>query len=319
VPAPTVVIDTPASDRSAALEPTMVEACTNAIAEGRCALASQTSDADQAEARAVAIVSWADGEQRTARIEVGLRRADRGQWLARTIEFRPQDAQPERWRAVGLVIATLVGDAIHAEAAPVPPPAPAPSPAPPPPPPPPIRAAPEPVTHDRAWVDAGALIGPGLDTGAPRFGAGIRAAWAPLRPPLFVTVAAAYAGSARASTTGVGASWTTLAAGVGPVVSAAGNALRFDARFEAVAERFDASVVAPDTGATDDGSLWRGGARVGLEGAWMPGRLVGVVAGAEGSLLDRSTTVRLHGVPVGQAAPHGLEFAGFLSVRAVLP
>jgi hypothetical protein len=97
VSAPTVVIDAPASDRASPLETAMVDSCTHAIAEGRCALASNASEEDRAEARAVAIVSWTDTADRVARVEVGLRRVERGQWLSRTIEFRAEDAPPERW------------------------------------------------------------------------------------------------------------------------------------------------------------------------------------------------------------------------------
>jgi hypothetical protein len=164
----------------------------------------------------------------------------------------------------------------------------------------------------------GALLGTGLDTGAVRRGAAIRVAWAPTPYPVFLTIGAAVAGAPR-DASGVGVSWTTLAVGLGPVTSAARGALRFDARLELVAERFAASVIAPDTGATDDGSRWSAGGRLGVDGAWMPTRVLGVVASAEGSLLGGATTVSVRGVPVGQDAPNGLGFAGFLGARAALP
>jgi hypothetical protein len=320
VPAPTVVIDAPAQDRASPLVATMVDACTHAIFVGRCVLVWETSDADQEQAPAVAIVSWGDGAHRTARVEVGLRPAERSRWLVRAIDFRPEDAPQERWRAVGLVIATLVGDALHAEPAPpAPPPAPPlPPPAPPPVPTPPPATSPSPIEHDRAWLDAEALLGPGLDGGEARRGGALRVAWAPLRAPVFATLAASYAGAPR-DAHGVAVSWTTLAAGVGPIASLLRDAVRVDARLEVVAQRLDAAVVAPGSGATDDGSRWLPGARIGAEVAWMPVRIVGVVAGAEGTLLGGSTAVTSQGASVGHDAPQGLGFTAFLGLRTALP
>lgn len=317
-PAPTVVIDAPAADRASPLAPLMIEVCSHGIAEGRCALASDEEDAEQARARAVAILSWADAAHRVARIEVGLRLADRAQWLSRTIEFRPEDAPPERWRAVGLIIATLVGDVLHEEP---PPPSPAPPPvAPVPPPAPETAIAPvaSPVprrTHDLAWLDLGLLLAPGLDTGAARRGAALHASWAPWLPPVFATLGVSFAGAPRDGATSVGATWTTVWAGAGAVVSAAGNALRFDGRLEGVVQLLDASVTTP---AAADGSRWLGGGRIGLDVAWMPDASFGVVASAEGSLLAGATTVDVQGAPKGRDAPDGLGFAGLLGIRGAL-
>src|SRR5439155_16058043 len=60
---------------------------------------------------AIAIVAWDDEGHLAVRVEVGLRRGDQSEWLARQVSFRDSDAEIERWRAVGLIIATLVGEA----------------------------------------------------------------------------------------------------------------------------------------------------------------------------------------------------------------
>ncbi len=315
---PTVVIEAPPAERGTALAAVMVDACSQAVFEGQCALASEGGDEADTQAQAVAIVTWTGADHRVARVEVGLRRAARGEWLSRTIEFTKDDAPAERWKAVGLVIATLAGQTLHVEA-----PAPtAPPPAPSAPPPAPRPEAPPTRTgssgHDTAWLDVEALLAPGLDTGAARRGGSLRVAWAPSSVPLFATVGAAYAWTPRDASTGLASSWTTLALGVGAVTPAAGGALRFDARLEALAQRFDASAVAA-SGATDDGSRWVGGARLGVDGAWMPARFVGVVASAEGSLLGGGTDVTVGGVRAGRDAPNALGFAGLLGLRGALP
>ena len=315
---PTVVIETPPAERATPNAAVMVEACSHAVFEGECALASEGGDDADTQAQAVAIVTWSGGEHRVARVEVGLRRAARGEWLSRMIEFTRDDAPAERWKAVGLVIATLVGQTLHVE----PPPPPAPPPPPPAPPGPPRAETPPsrtgPPSHDAAWLDVEALLAPGLDTGAARRGGSLRVAWAPLRLPLFATAGAAYAWTPRDAASGLASSWITLALGVGAVTSAAGGALRFDARLEALAQRFDVSAVSA-AGASDEGSRWLSGARLGVDAAWLPARFVGVVASAEGSLLGGATSVTVGERPAGRDAPNGLGFAGLLGLRAALP
>src|SRR5438105_2117776 len=72
--APTVVIELPAGDRALPLAETLVRACSGAVAEGRCVLAS---DREEENVAAVAIVTWADGERRVASVSGGLRAAVR--------------------------------------------------------------------------------------------------------------------------------------------------------------------------------------------------------------------------------------------------
>jgi hypothetical protein len=89
----------------------VLDACNAAIVKGTCELDTTASEAP----RAVAIVRLIGAEGRSVRIEIGLREADRDSWSVRALEFAAQDPARERWRSVGLVLATLVGELEAAE------------------------------------------------------------------------------------------------------------------------------------------------------------------------------------------------------------
>ena len=103
---PIVVIEIAPPDAAVELEAALEHGCSEAVARGRCEVAHIGDDPAQPDA--IAIVSWQDAEQQSARVQVGLRRD--GRWLERTLTFEQRDAPVERWRAVGLAIATLVGE-----------------------------------------------------------------------------------------------------------------------------------------------------------------------------------------------------------------
>jgi hypothetical protein len=90
----------------------VLDACNAAIVTGTCELDTTATEAP----RAVAIVRLLGSDGRSVRIEVGLREADRASWSVRAIEFAPHDPARERWRSVGLVLATLVGEVEAAQA-----------------------------------------------------------------------------------------------------------------------------------------------------------------------------------------------------------
>jgi hypothetical protein len=102
---PAVVIDLgmPVEPAEAAF---VLEACNAAIVAGSCQVDAAGSEPPEA----LAIVRWSGPEQRRVRIEVGLREADHSAWSVREIAFAPGDPVRERWRSVGLVVATLVGE-----------------------------------------------------------------------------------------------------------------------------------------------------------------------------------------------------------------
>ncbi len=108
---PVVSLDVLPADVPAEYAPAMVSACSDALPEGRCALAQTLPESTQPEA--VALVLW-QGEsflQVTVRVGRG-----GGQWLARALTFSERDSISERWTTVGLTVATLVGETRAREA-----------------------------------------------------------------------------------------------------------------------------------------------------------------------------------------------------------
>lgn len=102
---PVVSLDVLPADVPAEYAPAMVAACSDALAEGRCAMAQTLPESTQPEA--VALVLW-QGEgflQVTVRVGRG-----GGQWVARALSFSERDSISERWTTVGLTVATLVGE-----------------------------------------------------------------------------------------------------------------------------------------------------------------------------------------------------------------
>jgi hypothetical protein len=103
-------------------------------------------------------------------IELGMLRGQKVRWVLRELEFRPDDPEEERWRTVGLVIGTLVGQAesegeseprsgttMELRRAPVAATAP--------------RDARAPAREWRASLGVDALTGPALERGSWRLGA----------------------------------------------------------------------------------------------------------------------------------------------------
>jgi hypothetical protein len=132
-PAP-VVIEMAAADAALPFAQVLVNACSAGLRDrGPCAL----EDATSSSARAIVIISWESTGHFAAKIEVGLRQGGHADWSSRRVVFNTSDQEIERWRSVGLIVATLVGEATgekKAEAPPTPPTPPAPLASPPAPP-----------------------------------------------------------------------------------------------------------------------------------------------------------------------------------------
>jgi hypothetical protein len=93
------------ADVPAEYAPAMVSACSEAIAEGSCAMAATLTESTRPDV--VALVLW-QGEgflQVTVRVGRG-----NGQWLQRALAFSDRDSVAERFTTVGLTVATLVGE-----------------------------------------------------------------------------------------------------------------------------------------------------------------------------------------------------------------
>jgi hypothetical protein len=346
IPVPVVIVDMgplPAGELPAAL----IEACSEAVPHGSCVL-GEPAPAPEA-VYAVARVVWEEPNERLARVWVGVHGEQGPRSATQTVGFEPADQPAERWRAVGFAIGTLIGSEeqaarVQARAASASSAAPGPAldgtaalPSPSGSSPPPSAGrrnagarrgspsrtqgaatptAPEPPLHHPLALSAGALGGPGLDSGMWRFGGLLRADWCFAELPLLVTIAGSYAVRPE-DDNGLRASWVTLGAGAGACARVDAIRLGLDARAELVAERFAPAATDAATGAEDSGSRWAPGFRAALDLSWPSNSLVAAVLGADAWALSGSTTVRLAGVEAGAA--RGLSFALHAGVKVVLP
>ena len=161
---PVVSLDVLPADVPAEYAPAMVAACSDAIAEGSCAMAATLPESTRPDA--VALVLWQGEQYLQVTVRVG---RGNGQWLQRALTFSERDSISERFTTVGLTVATLVGETM-----PQPAPAPPPPVVPPPPlgptarpPSPPLKPAVEPPhqPRDHLWrAQVGALAGPSWST-----------------------------------------------------------------------------------------------------------------------------------------------------------
>ena len=93
------------ADIPAEYAPAMVAACSDAIAEGSCAMAATLTESTRPDA--VALVLWQGGEFLQVTVRVG---RGNGRWLQRALAFSERDSITERFTTVGLTVATLVGE-----------------------------------------------------------------------------------------------------------------------------------------------------------------------------------------------------------------
>jgi len=222
---PVVSLDVLPADVPAEYAPAMVSACSDALAEGRCAMAQTLPESTQPEA--VALVLWqGDGFlQVTVRVGRG-----GGQWVARALTFSERDSISERWTTVGLTVATLVGETraraaqaranqdetsaptaqpLAAEPAPSPSSEPAVD----------LRpvARPKPLAEPRWQMRVGAVTGPGWDNGAWRVGSWLSLGFKVARTPVVLHAVGSYAVSngPTIQTAELSSHWVTLGVGAG--------------------------------------------------------------------------------------------------------
>jgi hypothetical protein len=282
-PSPAVVVEMSASDASTPYAQVLVEACTDGLrGGGPCALEGSAAGDT---ARAVAIVSWEGIGRGAAKIEVGVRRAAHADWLTRHVTFDPSDAEVERWRSVGLIIATLVGN--EAAKAPPPPPEPSPPPAPAkpqPPAPPPATPAVNPVW----FFEAGAVLARGAGDvfdawgGAARVGALFR------RTPIFLTGSIRYETAPQAAPQ-VRLEWGWVSLGAGAFAPLGRTPLILEARVEPTLGGIRATSLAGAPAQT--GGLF--GVREGIALTWWWGRWVGLSLSVDALETTRSTAVNV--------------------------
>lgn len=236
---PVVSLDVLPADVPAEYAPAMVTACSEALADGRCAMAQNLPESTRPEA--VALVLW----QGDAFLQVTVRVGRGGaQWVARALTFSETDSVSERWTTVGLTIATLVGETRDldgkapdpardetrpqsASARPESPATLAPNASTPP-----SESARRISTAPHWQVRLAAVTGPGWDAGAWRVGGWASLGFRLARTPLVLSASGSFAVSDGPDILGydLASRWTTLGLGVGltgawPALNVAGSAL----------------------------------------------------------------------------------------------
>jgi hypothetical protein len=286
-----VVIEMAAPDAARPEAQALLAACTEGLRDrGPCSLGGA-----RGAARAVVVVSWEGTAHIAVKIEVGVRRDSHIDWLARHVAFDPSDTETERWRSVGLVIATLVGES---EPRPEPkreePPSTA-SRAPTP-----ERATEPAALSDRAaphgavpapvapwFVDGAVVAARGAGDAFGAWGGLARVGYRLGAAPLFVTASVRYESQPRA-TDAVSIGWLWGGIGVEAQTSLVPSTLLVHARAEATLAWIRASAA---DATPQSGTLL--GAREGVALTWWWTGWVGPTIGADLVELTRSAVVRV--------------------------
>jgi hypothetical protein len=299
----------------------LLDACTRAVTHGSCQPAQ--SELDPSAIRAIAVVSWRSPAR--AEVQVGLKEGKRNAWLSRELTFSESDARLERWRAVGLTIATLVGELTEAQpeaqtserTAGAKPSEPAEANAPEKPAQPLSRAQPPtaagagPVpAQSKASADAfatgrffsletGGLVGPGLRGGAWRVGPYLRLSYDLSELPIYAHADLSYAVLLSAAEPRM----TWLSVGLGAGAFLAVGAARLELEGAGLMRRTGASARHPATGAEDSGGEWMPGLGAAARVGWPAHRQFSLTGGVEGSVLLRGIRVTNAGQDVGSVPP----------------
>jgi hypothetical protein len=299
VPLPIVVVEVAPADADRELVQVLVDSCNSAVPRGRCVLAHSDDGEEEAPA-GVAIVSWQDDDN--VRVEVGVHKRTRGEWLSQELSFRDQDEPKERWRATGLAIGTLVGEMHWQKPQSKADPSSNPTPDARLPVPSPEGASVRPVARAsaswRAWLDAGPIAGPGLDQGSWRVGAFAHAGLQPASFPIFGALSASHRVLPR-DPRDVGVTWTSLGVGAGYSPSGAESSLGLDLRIEGVWQYVRVSARDPATGASGSAASSLFGVSAGVDATWTFARPLALLLGGEMSAVNTPLDVRLRDERIG--------------------
>lgn len=293
----------------------VLAACNDAIANGVCLPEAESGGEPP---RAVAVARASDRRVLVVRIEVRMSPDDPGSSIVRELKFGRRDPLRERWRSVGLAIATLVGEGERRareeeetpEPASEPEPEPEPEPVPEPesaPANPPARPAPEPpvdalsaeaeeeveprepdvprmpLEYRPLFIGLGVLAGSGFGEGDGRLGGNLRAGW---QATSGWQLAASLGLAWRTSEETFTAAWASLELGVGYRLDVF-DALSVGALIFAGAERARFEVLAPGVSRAE--VRWNPRLGVGLDTRWRATTSFGLWASAEGSSAGRET------------------------------
>jgi len=276
----TVVIDLPEADKSSPEASFLLESCSGAIPRGTCAF-----DADST-TTARAIVRFEGGDAHIGVSVVGQAAHQR------QIQFEEQDPRAERFRAIGLVIATLYGEAIA-------PPAPSP----------PVVPPPNKKPFDKLAVQAGVVIGSGLDTGGVRAGPWLDVALRPWRIPIAAVIGTSVA--LRGRDQKIQPLWFEV--DLGPrIIFPMWSQFWIETRPSFVLGYFD--VAANDADLSDRASRWTAGGALDVDFVLSNG-FVALVLRARGAI-SQATSIHVQNVEI--AKDPGVAFLGMLGFRIAL-
>src|SRR5664279_2629453 len=108
---PMVMVEIAPPEPPADLARALVDACSAAVRVGSCSRAEGgMAAAVIPKGTAAATVRWETADGRRVQIEVGVAGEGQTAGRGRSIEFAATDPLVERWRSVGLTIATLAGE-----------------------------------------------------------------------------------------------------------------------------------------------------------------------------------------------------------------
>jgi hypothetical protein len=288
------------------LEAALVRACTTAVRDGDCSLEHARPDLQRS---AVAIVRW-DVNERSVFIDFSLPIDGGNRPMTRSLTFDEADERAERWRTVGLTIATLAGEAElandRAETTKAREPAEAKADSAPR-----AKQTSRTVQASKLWLDVGGLVGTALDTASPRIGV-----WADVGARLGQSPFIALAGLDYAVARGepfLSVQWLGAAIGLGAQVGASDRGLMFEGSALFSVERQQVS--ASDGGRADSDAVFGYGGRVRTGLVWKLG-VFSPVLGAQGWVNAAPVKVLVHDQYAGAAPRAG--GAILLGVRARL-
>lgn len=336
-----VIVDLGPDVSAAAIE-IVLDACNEAIQNGVCL----PEGAAPEEAPRATAIARPDASVLRVHIEVRLGLSEQAPWLVRELRFRAKDPTAERWRSVGLAIATLVGEeerrqaeeaapeAAEAPEATAPedasseataPEATAPeSPAPAPVssaearPPPTIVSSDERDTLEvgipwaSVFVGIGLFAAPGFDDGVWRLGGSARAGWGFAHGLSLLTSVDA---SWRASRVGYTASWLSLSAGLAYRLRLSESASAAIS-LRGGAQQLRTAALA--RGETTSRVNWNPAVALGIDGRWLIGSRLGIWAAADAQTTGRET--RLFVAPERDVVTSGVvDVSGVLGVGWWIP
>jgi hypothetical protein len=295
---PIVVVEVGVQAPPAQHQQALIEACSRALQRGRCMVADP--ELEPAQPQAVAIVSW-DEEQQRVRVEVGVRHdADKEEWVSRQMRFDPHDAPVERWRSVGLTIASLVGE-LRPELSEMPQPeatrlhpardskaalsGPGSS------------TAPPEQLQGTEWPEAFLLeggfgLGSGLSDGPSRWGGYGRLGYQLSGAPLSFALAGRL--SVRPGETDVSIRWIDLGVQAGAYTELGSTDVQAELRAVALLQQIRAAA------GEDSDARWVPVLGLRADAVWPARGFLAVVLGTEGRLVTERTTIRNAGEKVGE-------------------